>query len=103
MALDATELTIDNDGNPEQSTGLPLRIYNRMAPRYTFTDESTPAAQRQLADACNDIGLAIIDEVLANAEVRITNSDAGLQRLPASLVEDEPTKAPSTTKVLKVF
>jgi hypothetical protein len=104
MALDDTTLTIDEDGNPEQSTGLPLRIYNALIATYAaFPAESTPDSQRQLADLCNAIGGAVVAEVTANAEVRITDSDAGLQRMPASTAEDEPTKAPATTKTLSVF
>jgi hypothetical protein len=102
MALDTTELTIDDEGNPEQSTGLARRLYDRMIARYELGEESTPNAQRQLAALCNDIALAIVDEFTENAEVRVTTSDAGLQRLPATLAEDEPTKAPGETKVLRI-
>lgn len=73
-------------------------------------DASASLVARKVAlytGAVNDafeLASALVPYLAANAVVHVTipttSGGAGLQRLPASLTEDEPTKAPATTKTL---
>lgn len=62
--------------------------------RYAYLTEAAAKAQLQ--------AWALKTYLTGNAEVttNVTDTDAGLQLLPATLAEDEPTKAPAATKQL---
>jgi hypothetical protein len=99
MALVKGTITVDEDG-VATGTGLALRIYNGIMGGVGADEKAAVGAS--MKDFCEGLAEAIVDEIRANAEVTvtITTSDAGLQRLPASLVENEPTKAPAASKTL---
>jgi hypothetical protein len=101
MAMAAGNVTIDGTGN-RSGTGAAVILYDSYITKFTIASGPTGVqAKRQIADLCTMIA-SLVSYIQGNAEVdvSITTSDSGLQRLPASLVENEPTKAPSGTKHL---
>jgi hypothetical protein len=104
MALTVGSVEVDEEGG-YTGTGLTKRLVDAVlaTPNMAaaLAQEGMTAAQKVslvqgMADYSEAMATAIIDEIQANAEVTVSvsASDAGLQRLPASLVENEPTKAP---------
>jgi len=61
------------------------------------------AARQGIVDLCNALASGVVTHIAANAQAKITTSDAGLQRLPAApMSEDDPCKAPASTKYLDI-
>ena len=114
MAMNAGSVTLDGDGNPT-GTGLARELYDAWIAKVSFPDpDDYPEADRPkviaaivagkggLADQCDAFASAVVAHITTNAAVtiKVDTGDAGLQRLPANLAEDEPTKAPSAQKTL---
>jgi len=110
MALEIGSIEVNEEGGYTGS-GLTKRLVDaRVATAdmaALLSSEGLTAAQKaafitSLAADCEAMATAIIDEIVTNAEVTVTVStgDAGLQRIPASTVENTPCKAPSSPVVL---
>lgn len=112
MALVKGTITVNPDGT-HTSSGLAGRIFEAMLASaeagwltlfagHPMEVQVRKTAKESLKEQAEPIAFGIVDEFTLNAEVTVTvsSSDAGLQRLPANLSEDEPTKGPSGNKVL---
>lgn len=110
MALAIGSVTVDEEGGYTGS-GLTKRLVDGILATPNMADvlvqEGLTTAQKisliqGMADYSEALATAIIEEIQANAEVtvKVGTSDAGLQRLPANLAENEPTKAPASQKTL---
>lgn len=110
MALAIGSVTVDSEGGYTGS-GLTKRMLDEVMATpdlsATMSTEGMTGSQKAqlvqgMAYFCGAMAKAIVDEIQANAEVTVTvsSSDAGLQRLPATLTEDTPCKAPSGNVVL---
>lgn len=103
MALAKGSITVDGNGDASGS-GLSKRILDGFlgggalaALVADLTGSRKAEVVQGMADLAQAISDGVVDELVANGEVTITidTSDAGLQRLPVSIVASEPTVAPS--------
>jgi hypothetical protein len=110
MPLTIGSVTVDGEGG-HTGSGLTKRLVDATLATPAMaamlaTDGLTTAQKIEIIEAqaaySQAQATAIIEEIQANAVVTVTigTGDAGLQRLPASLVQDEPTKAPASPKTL---
>lgn len=127
MALAKGAVTIDATDASHASSGLVGRMFDAffltpsgvsaMAAIASMQGdpEKTPAENEQLrigarirlktqiAELITPIAEAVVDEIVANAEVTVTiqTTDAGLQRTPDPNDENEPTQGPTAAKELR--
>ena len=105
MTLAIGSVEVDEEGG-YTGTGLTKRFVDAVlatpAMAAMLATEGLTTAQKitiveGMADYSQALATAIVEEIQANAEVTVTvsASDAGLQRMPASTVEDTPCKAPA--------
>lgn len=78
------------------ANALATLIVNNMQTEF---GEIQPRGQEGLQKMANAIASAIVTHLTSSAEVRITTSDGGLQRDPAS---SDPTLAPTSTQTLGI-
>lgn len=86
-----------NAGNADCTTGLSQRIYDYLVAdaRNGFVDPLEGAARDAVRALCWATARAVVDEIVANADVTITTTDGGLQR-----VSGTDTDPPATNKTL---
>jgi len=105
MAMVVGSVEVDEEGG-YTGTGLTKRFVDaRLATTSMaalLAREDITAAQKEaivsgMAADCAAMATAIVAEIVANAEVTVTvsASDAGLQRIPATISENEACKAPA--------
>jgi hypothetical protein len=110
MAMTIGTVSVDSEGGYTGS-GLTKRMLDEVMATPGLasalgTDGMSDAQKAELvqgmADFCEALSTAIIEEIQTNAEVTVTvgTGDAGIQRMPATLTEDTPTKAPGSPVVL---
>jgi hypothetical protein len=96
MALEAGSCTIAPD-KTVSGTGLARAIAENYLP--VFGSIGLPTASLdKLAQFCNGLATAIVDHIVANAEitVTVTTLDAGLQRTPNPNDPNTPTLGPAS-------
>lgn len=105
MALEAGSCTVSPTDGSISGTGLAVvlaendRAYMAsVLPNYRWWKDAR--ARANLESHTNGLAVAIIEYLLANAEITVTvkTTDAGLQRDPAS---SDPTLAPSADKEIQ--
>ncbi len=97
MALSAGSIEADDDGEVS-GTGLALAIYNGALSG--ITEEQRRKVAQAMAPFCNGLAAAIVEHIVANAEVTVTvtSLDSGLQRVPDPATPGSPTAGPATDK-----
>jgi hypothetical protein len=65
-----------------------------------FGVAATPADDEKRKDFCDVIATSVVNHIVANADVRVTTGDAGLQRADVGTVPNTATLAPSADVVL---
>lgn len=112
MALTAGSVTVADDGSVTKS-GAAGRLYDILLARAvadaTSFQQTLPSGaagarvRRSIGNMATDIATWMVTELTTNARARITTSDVGLQRMPASTAEDTNCKAPATEKLLGII
>jgi len=97
VALNAGTVEVDEDGEVS-GTGLSLAIFNGTLA--AIDEEQRQKVAAAMAPFCNGLAAAIVDHILANAEVvvTITTADAGLQTVPNPATPGSPTAGPASDK-----
>lgn len=111
MALSAGSVTIDDDG-AETKSGAAGRLYDLMLARATAQllefQQPLPGGpdgakmKRGIAAIASDFATWMVTEITGHATAVVSTSDVGLQRMPSSVAEDTPTKAPASDKFLAI-
>lgn len=99
MTIAKGSITINPSNGNHSGDGASFAIFEAYIAKIDLsavTGTALAKAKQQVADLVEAFA-EVIPYITTNAQVKvtITSSDAGLQRLPASMVEDEPTKAPA--------
>jgi hypothetical protein len=94
MALLAGSISVDAEG-VATGNGMALAIFNGAMSGASEAQKKQVAAA--MAPFCNGVAAAIVEHIVANAEVQvtITTADAALQRVGGT-----PTEAPAEDKIL---
>lgn len=102
MAMDGGSVDLDGSGDP-QGAGLARAFYDAYILKIDlsgFPSANQLTGKQSIADLCDAFGQAAVTYLAANADVRITTGDAGLQQTPNPNDPDTDTQGPSTAKVL---
>ena len=102
MAMDGGSVNLDGNGDP-QGSGLSRDLYDDYIAKLDlsgFPAASQITGKQSIADLCDSLGQVVVTYLAANADVRITASDSGLQQTPNPNDVDTDTQGPSVDKVL---
>lgn len=112
MAMIPGAVSIDDDGieTGAATTSMAGSIYleliaslaDTVPPFEVPTGPGGVPIKRGFASLANSLGTGIVTYIQAHAQAKITTSDVGLQRHPATDVVDTPCNAPAADKFIAI-